>query len=130
MQPQGFETDFWKDANLRKSWDEIAPGAPRKTLPYVLTREAIKLYCNSVGEDHPIYFDDAYARTTRYSGLLRPRLDHPADVTGGFSWQPPSKTCRPAIPSMALNSRSAANRSGCSAMPRSITIRCISTTIT
>ena len=43
MRPQGFETDFWKDANLRKSWDEIVPGEPRKTLPYVLTREAIEL---------------------------------------------------------------------------------------
>jgi hypothetical protein len=30
MQPQGFETGFWKDANYRKSWDEIVPGAPRK----------------------------------------------------------------------------------------------------
>src|SRR4051812_9971192 len=55
MAPQGFETDFWKDANLRKSWDEIVPGEPRKTLPYVLTREAIELYCKSVGETHPIY---------------------------------------------------------------------------
>ena len=25
---QAFETDFWKDANLRKSWDEIVPGEP------------------------------------------------------------------------------------------------------
>ena len=36
-----FETDFWKDANLRKVWDEIVPGEPRKTIPYVLTKEAI-----------------------------------------------------------------------------------------
>src|SRR3984885_11690011 len=76
MQPQGFETDFWKDANLRKSWDEIIPGEPRKTLPYVLTREAIELYCKSVGEDHPIYFDEAYAKTTRYGGLIAPPSIH------------------------------------------------------
>ncbi len=76
MQPQGFETDFWKDANLRKSWDEIVPGAPRKTLAYVLTREAIELYCKSVGEDHPIYFDEAYAKTTRYGGLIAPPSIH------------------------------------------------------
>ena len=36
-----FETDFWKDANLRKVWDDIVPGEPRKTVPYRLTREAI-----------------------------------------------------------------------------------------
>jgi len=25
-QAQAFETDFWKDENLRKVWDEIVPG--------------------------------------------------------------------------------------------------------
>ena len=68
-----FETDFWKDANLRKMWDDIVPGEPRKTIPYTLTREAIELYCRSVGETHPIYFDEAYARTTRHGGLIAPR---------------------------------------------------------
>jgi len=41
ISPEGaeaFETDFWKDANLRKAWDDIIPGEPRKTLPYTLTR--------------------------------------------------------------------------------------------
>ena len=80
MQPQdleqGFETDFWKDANLRKSWDEIVPGAPRTTLAYVLTREAIELFCKSVGEDHPIYFDEVFAKTTRYRGLIAPPSIH------------------------------------------------------
>ena len=69
---QAFETDFWKDANLRKTWDDIVPGEPRKTIPYTLTKEAIELYCKSVGEDHPIYFDEAYAKTTRYGGLIAP----------------------------------------------------------
>jgi hypothetical protein len=35
---QAFETDFWKDANLRKVWDEIVPGVPRKAIPYTLGR--------------------------------------------------------------------------------------------
>jgi 3-hydroxybutyryl-CoA dehydratase len=54
-QAETFETDFWKDATLRKMWDDIVPGE-RKTIPYTLTREAIELYCQSVGEDHPLYF--------------------------------------------------------------------------
>ena len=37
-----------------------------------LTKEAIELYCRSVGETHPVYFDEAYARTTRYGGLIAP----------------------------------------------------------
>ena len=37
-QAHAFETDFWKDANLRKVWDDIVPGEPRKTIPYTLTR--------------------------------------------------------------------------------------------
>ena len=75
-QAEAFETDFWKDANLRKVWDDIVPGEPRKTIPYTLTREAIELYCKSVGEDHPIYFDEAYAKTTRYGGLIAPPSIH------------------------------------------------------
>ena len=54
-QAEAFETDFWKDANLRKVWDDIVPGEPRKTIPYTLTKAAIELYCKSVGETHPIY---------------------------------------------------------------------------
>jgi hypothetical protein len=49
-----FETDFWKDAKLRKVWDEIVPGQPRKTLPYKLTHEAIALYCKAVLSGRPI----------------------------------------------------------------------------
>src|SRR5438105_3487151 len=30
-QAEPFETDFWKDASLRKVWDGIVPGEPRKT---------------------------------------------------------------------------------------------------
>jgi len=26
-----FATDFWKDAELRKMWDDIIPGEPRRT---------------------------------------------------------------------------------------------------
>src|ERR1700730_6147305 len=75
-QAEAFETDFWKDANLRKLWDDIVPGEPRKTIPYTLTQEAIALYCKSVGEDHPVYFDEAYAKTTRYGGLIAPPSIH------------------------------------------------------
>jgi acyl dehydratase len=102
MPPQAFATDFWKDANLRKSWDEIIPGEPRRTLAYVLTGEAIALYCKSVGETNPIYLDEAFAKTTRYGGLIAPPSIHillmfactPADdwmrspgtVNAGQSW--------------------------------------------
>ena len=47
-QAQAFETDFWKNANLRKVWDDIVPGEPRQTIPYELTKAAIQLYCRSV----------------------------------------------------------------------------------
>jgi len=101
-QAEAFETDFWKDANLRKVWDDIVPGEPRKTIPYTLTRDAIELYCASVGEDHPIYFDEDYAKASVYRGLIAPPSIHillmfsctPADdwmrspgtVNAGQSW--------------------------------------------
>ncbi|MBK7059153.1 MAG: MaoC family dehydratase [Rubrivivax sp.] len=97
-----FETDFWKDNALRKSWAQIIPGEPRKTLPYVLTLEAIQKYCRVVGDLHPLYFDEAYARTTPYKGLIAPPAIHillmfactpsddwmrsPGTVNAGQSW--------------------------------------------
>jgi len=100
--PQAFETDFWKDARRRKVWDDIVPGEPRKTIPYTLTLEAIHKYCRVVGDLHPMYFDDEYARESPYKGLIAPPSIHillmfactPADdwmrspgtVNAGQSW--------------------------------------------
>jgi 3-hydroxybutyryl-CoA dehydratase len=73
---QDFETDFWKDAERRKIWDDIVPGEPRKTIPYTLTLEAIQRYCRAVGDLHPLYFDEEYARRSRYGGLIAPPSIH------------------------------------------------------
>jgi 3-hydroxybutyryl-CoA dehydratase len=99
---QDFEADFWKDAERRKIWDDIGPGEPRKTIPYTLTLEAIQRYCRAVGDLHPLYFDEEYARRSRYDGLIAPPSIHillmfactPADdwmrspgtVNAGQSW--------------------------------------------
>jgi hypothetical protein len=50
MAQEAFETDFWKDANLRKMWDDIVPGEPRKTIPYTLiaSRSARTIRCISM----------------------------------------------------------------------------------
>lgn len=72
----GFETDFWKDAAARKTWDDLVPGEPRPTLPYTLTLDAIQRYCRSVGDMHPLYFDEDYARKSRYGGLIAPPSIH------------------------------------------------------
>lgn len=71
-----YETDFWKDAHLRKTWDQLVPGEPRKTIPYVLTAEAIRKYCEAVGDLHPLYIDEEYARKTPYGGLIAPPSIH------------------------------------------------------
>jgi acyl dehydratase len=102
MQETRFETDFWKDAALRKTWDELIPGEPRRTVPYVLTAEAIRKYCYAVGDLHPLYLDEEYARRTPYGGLIAPPSIHillmfactPADdwmrspgtINAGQSW--------------------------------------------
>ena len=70
------ETDFWKDAQLRKSWDQLVPGEPRRTLAYLLTREAIRKYCEAVGDLHPLYLDEEYARRSPYGGLIAPPSIH------------------------------------------------------
>ena len=102
MNAPSFETDFWKDNELRKTWEQIVPGEPRKTIPYTLTLEDIQKYCRVVGDLHPLYFDEAYAKTTPYKGLIAPPTIHillrfsctPADdwmrspgtVNAGQSW--------------------------------------------
>jgi len=99
---QGFATDFWKDADARKIWDDIVPGEPRKTIPYVLTLEAIQKYCRSVGDMNPLYFDELYAKKSRFGGIVAPPAIHillmfactpnddwmrsPGTVNAGQSW--------------------------------------------
>lgn len=68
--------DFWEHAQARKVWDAIVPGEPRKTLPFVLTLEAIHDYCRSINDLNPLYFDEAYARESRYRGLIAPPSIH------------------------------------------------------
>lgn len=102
MTKETFETDFWKDDELRKTWNDIIPGEPRKTLPYTLTLEAIQKYCRVIGDLHPLYFDAEYAENTPFKGLIAPPAIHillmfactPADdwmrspgtVNAGQSW--------------------------------------------
>lgn len=97
-----FETDFWRDAAARKSWDDLIPGEPRLTIPYTLTKIAIQRYCRAVGDLHPLYFDEEYAKRSRYGGLIAPPGIHillmfactPADdwmrspgtINAGQSW--------------------------------------------
>lgn len=68
--------DFWKHSKQRKLWDAIFPGELRKTIPYHVTLEAIQSYCRSVGDLHPLYFDEAYARSSPYGGLIAPPAIH------------------------------------------------------
>jgi 3-hydroxybutyryl-CoA dehydratase len=102
MSDTGFETDFWKDAGIRKVWDDIVPGEPRATIPYLLTLEAIQKYCRAVGETNRLYFDQDYARSTPYGGIVAPPSIHillmfactptddwmrsPGTINAGQSW--------------------------------------------
>jgi hypothetical protein len=97
-----FETDFWKHAEVRKIWDDIIPGQPRKTIPYTLTLEAIQKLCKVLGDNHPLYFDEEYAKTTPYRGIIAPPSIHillmfsctpvddwmrsPGTINAGQSW--------------------------------------------
>ena len=39
---------------------------------YNVTKEEIVEFAQSIGETNPLYIDEAYARTTTYSGLIAP----------------------------------------------------------
>jgi acyl dehydratase len=73
---ESFETDFWKDVARRKTWDTIVPGEPRETRPVTLTKELIAKFAAGVGEDNPLYFDEDYAKSTIYGGIVAPPSIH------------------------------------------------------
>lgn len=71
-----FETDFWKDATARHTWDEIIPGEPRATKPFELTKDIIATFAEMMGETNPLYFDEEYAKSTPYGGIVAPPSIH------------------------------------------------------
>ena len=102
VQAEAFETDFWKDANLRKVWDDIVPGEPRKTIPYTLDqtgdrtllqigrRRSSDLFRRSLRQNHPLWRADRAAIDS-----------HPLDVLlhagGRLDAQPRHRQCRAVV---------------------------------
>ena len=102
LKPEDFETDFWKDAENRQTWDQIIPGEIRHTVPITLTAEIIAKFALGVGEENPLYFDEEYARKTPFGGIIAPPSIHillmfactrtddwmrsPGTINAGQSW--------------------------------------------
>lgn len=72
----GFEQDFWKLAGERKAWDEIIPGELRGTVPVTLTTEVIRKFAVGIGDPHPLYTDESYARSGPFGGIIAPPTIH------------------------------------------------------
>jgi 3-hydroxybutyryl-CoA dehydratase len=97
-----FERDFWKNAEKRKTWDRIVPGELRRTIPVILTKEAIQRFARAIGDLNPLYFDEEYAKKSPYGGLIAPPTIHillmfactpdddwmrtPGTINAGQSW--------------------------------------------
>ena len=74
-QAEAFETDFWKDDALRKSWTISCPASRGGPCPMPLHSMRSKLL-RSVGDLHPLYFDEDYAARSRHGGLIAPPAIH------------------------------------------------------
>lgn len=99
---EDFETDFWKEVGERKTWDSIVPGELRETRPVTLTKQIIADFAKKIGETNPLYFDEDYAKTTPYGGIVAPPSIHillmfactgstdwmrsPGTINAGQSW--------------------------------------------
>ena len=95
-------TDFWKDAANRKTWEQICPGEVRQSRAVTLTKEDIARFASGIGEDNPLYFDEDYAKSTIYGGIVAPPSIHillmfactdiddwmrsPGTINAGQSW--------------------------------------------
>src|SRR5437667_10433134 len=75
-QADAFETDFWKHANLRKVWDDIVPGEPRRRhhASGPRARQVHQARTAVRGARQRLL------QPARRGDLLRPRLDDPATV--------------------------------------------------
>ena len=71
-----FDYDFWKDADKRAGWDDLEPGDVLASKPIKITKELIQRYARSIGDLNPLYFDEEYAKTTRFGGLISPPSIH------------------------------------------------------
>ena len=71
-----YENDFWRDVNNRMSWDQIIPGDLRNTKPITLTQEVISQFAKLIGDDNPLYYDEEYATSTPYGGIVAPPNIH------------------------------------------------------
>jgi acyl dehydratase len=74
--PESFETDFWKEADRRAGWDDLEPGRTLKSRPVTITTEMIQRFAKSIGDENRLYFDEDYAKTTRFGGLISPPSVH------------------------------------------------------
>lgn len=71
-----FDYDFWKEADKRAGWDDLEPGEVVESQAVTITADIIQRYARSIGDDNPLYFDEAYAKTTRFGGLISPPSIH------------------------------------------------------
>ena len=94
--------DFWRDEPRRATWDGIEVGVERPTRPVTLTLELIQEYARSIGDLNPLYFDEDFARRSRFGGLIAPPTIHvpllflcteptdwmrtPGTINAGQSW--------------------------------------------
>jgi acyl dehydratase len=54
--------------------DVIATIGVEKVRHYIVTKRDIKRFAQAIGETHPIYFDEKYAKSTKYGVILAPPL--------------------------------------------------------
>ena len=74
--PEAFESNFWKEAEKRAGWDDLEPGRTLSSRPVTITKEMIQRYARAIGDDNPLYFDEEYAKRTRFKGLISPPSIH------------------------------------------------------
>lgn len=73
---ESFETDFWKDEESRDAWDDLEPGRTLSSRPVTITKEQIQRFAKSIGDENPLYFDEEFAKKSRFGGIISPPSIH------------------------------------------------------
>lgn len=70
--PEWFEKDFFVDEPTRLTWDELEVGQEFENVPFVVTKERIRLYAEGTDDLNPYYLDEEAAKNSQFKGLIAP----------------------------------------------------------
>ena len=67
------ETEEWQDRTVEETLAKYSHAWPDETPPISeITKSSIRSFSFGIGDDNPLWLDEAYAQQTKYNGIVAP----------------------------------------------------------